>query len=364
MKILITGSLGYIGSVLTRVLAEAGHDCVGYDTGFFAGELLYPPENADTVFGDARELAETDLQGVDVVVHLAGISNDPLGSLDAAKVYDPTRTYSMKIAKMCKALGVRFIFASSCSVYGIGQAERLTESSQTNPQTAYSLNKYQIEEDLKSISDKDFSPIALRFATVFGSSPRIRFDVVINMLTGMAATNKLIVLNSDGNAWRPNLHILDACQSILHAIELDYRAGELLVLNVGSNENNLRIIDIARTIQDIVKGCELKFLSENPDIDKEGLIRDRKVAQAGGDTRTYQVSFDRIKTVLPRFKCEWSIERGVQEMVERFIALPLTYEAFKRRGFYRLQQLEHLHGKGFISDDLLWVTERQKLISD
>jgi len=354
-RVLVTGSQGYLGSVLTGVLDEDGYDCIGYDAEFFRNSLLYPPHATKSVFCDARDITENNLQGVDVLVHLAGISNDPMGKMDAAKVYDPTRAYSLKLAKMCKKLGVRFVFASSCSVYGIGENERLTELSPTNPQTFYSLNKQQIEEDLRSISDNDFSPIALRFATVFGSSPRVRFDVVINMLAGMAVADGVIVLNSDGKAWRPNLHIRDVCESIKRAIELDYHGGELLVLNVGSDENNLQIIDIARTIQGIVPGCELKFLSQNPGLDKEGLIRDRKVEQSGEDIRTYQVSFEKISKVFPGFRCEWSVARGVREMVERFTTLQLSNEVFKRRGFYRLQQLEHLHGNGYLSDDLFWL---------
>ena len=356
-QILVTGSCGYLGSVLTKALADNGYDVIGYDAGFFKDSLLCPPPSTKTIFRDARDIAEEDLSGVDVVVHLAGISNDPMGKLDAARVYDPTRIYSLKIAKMCKKLGVKFVFASSCSIYGIGGNERLSETSNTNPQTFYSLNKQQIEEDLRTISDKLFSPIALRFATVFGLSPRPRFDVVINMLTGMAVADGVIVLNSDGKAWRPNLHIMDVCQSVIRAIELDYQDGDLLVLNVGSDENNLQIIDIARTIQSIVPGCEVKFLSDNPDLDKEGLIRDRKVKQAGGDSRTYQVSFEKIAEVFPGFKCEWSVERGVSEMVECFKTLPLKHDVFKQRGFYRLQQLEYLHSKGIISDDLFWLKD-------
>jgi nucleoside-diphosphate-sugar epimerase len=354
-RVLVTGSTGYIGSVLTQALTNAGHDVIGYDAGFFKEGILYPPGATRTVFRDARNIEEEDLRGIDVVVHLAGISNDPMGKLDAAKVYDPTRFYSLKIAKICKKLGVKFIFASSCSIYGVGGKERLTESSLTTPQTFYSLNKQQIEEDLREISDVHFSPIALRFATVFGLSPRIRFDVVINMLVGMAVSDGVIVLNSDGMAWRPNLHIMDVCQSVIHAIAIDYKGGDLLVLNVGSDENNLQIIDIARIIQRIVPSCEIKFLSDNPNLDKEGLIRDRKVKQAGGDARTYQVSFEKIGKFFPDFKCEWNVERGVNEMVELFSSLPLTHNDFKGREYYRLQQLEYLHENGIISDDLFWV---------
>lgn len=352
-RILVTGSLGYLGSVLTKSLAESGYDCIGYDTGFFKDCLLYPPPATETIFRDARDIAEADLKNVDVVVHLAGISNDPMGKLDAARIYDPTRAYSLAIAKLCKKLGVRFIFASSCSVYGLGGEELLTELSPTHPQTHYSLNKLQIEEDLRTISDRDFSPIALRFGTVFGPSPRQRFDVVINMLAGMAVANRTIVLNSDGMSWRPNLHILDVCQAVRRAIELDYHDGRLLVLNVGDDENNLQVIQIAKIIQQAIPGCELKFLAANPELDKEGLIRDRKI-KGGGDTRTYRVSFEKIKKALPGFACEWTVEKGVREMAELFEQLHLDMELFKRKGFYRLQELERLYKSGRLSDDLHW----------
>lgn len=357
-RVLITGSLGYIGSVLSGHLEEHGFECVGMDTGFFEPCLLYPPTQTDTVHRDARDITDADLDGIDAVVHLAGISNDPMGKLDAATIYDPTRVYSLAIATRCKARGIKFIFASSCSIYGIGGDELLTETSETHPQTGYSLNKRQIEDDLRTIADESFAPVALRFATVFGSSPRLRFDVVVNMLTGMAVSSKQIVLNSDGRAWRPNLHILDACQAIRRAIDLETDGGGLMVLNVGDEANNLSVLGIAQTIQRTIPGCDLKFLGENPELDREGLIRDRKVKEGGADTRTYKVSFEKIRRVMPEFRCEWSVERGVQEMAARFESLGFTGETFKRRGFYRLQQLEYLHEHGFLSDDLRWLKPR------
>lgn len=357
-RILVTGSLGYLGSVLTQNLVESGYECIGYDIGFFKESLLYSPPVTETIFKDARDIREADLKNIYAVVHLAGISNDPMGTLDAARIYDPTRIYSLDIAKLCKKLGVRFIFASSCSVYGLGDEDLLNESSLTDPQTYYSLNKLQIEDDLRSISDKDFSPIALRLATVFGSSPRIRFDVVVNMLTGMALADGVVVLNSDGRSWRPHLHILDVCQAIRCSLDFDYREGELLVLNVGSNDNNLQVLQVADIIQRVAPYSEIKFLSKNPELDKEGLIRDRKVKKGGGDTRTYKVSFDKIIKTLPGFKCEWSIERGVKDMIEIFEGLHFNKELFKRRGFYRLQQLEDLHKDGYLSDDLHWLKKK------
>jgi nucleoside-diphosphate-sugar epimerase len=350
---MVTGSLGYIGSVLTNYLIERGYDCVGHDTGFFEDAVLYPPPATRTVKRDARDIADADLDGVDAVVHLAGISNDPLGKLDARAVYDPTREYSASIAARCKRLGVQFIFASSCSVYGLGGDQLLDEAAPTSPQTPYSLNKLQIETDLREMSGRSFSPIALRFATIFGSSPRLRFDVVVNMLTGMAVADGMIVLNSDGASWRPNLHILDACEAVRRAVDLDYDGGELLVLNVGDEANNVRIIDVARLVQQALGGCELRFLSQNPELDREGLIQDRKVK--GTDTRTYTVSFDRIRRVLPGFACAWTLDRGIGEMATRLRALPLTRELFKSRGFYRLQQLEQLHGAGLLDDSLRWL---------
>lgn len=353
-RVLITGSLGYIGSVLTDYLTDRGFECIGFDTGFFEDSLLYPPKNVKTIIRDVRTLAEEDLDGIDIVVHLAAISNDPVGSLEASTVYDPTREYSLRIATICKKKKIRFIFASSCSVYGLGQNDFLSESSATHPQTLYSLNKLQIEEDLQSISDAEFSPIALRFATVYGPSPRIRFDVVVNMLSGMAVSNKTIVLNSNGLSWRPNVHILDACEAIHCAINIDYSAGELLVVNVGTDQDNLKIIDIARIIEAADSSYGIKFLTKNPELDTEGLITDRKV-KGDEDTRTYKISFDKIKRVMPDFQCKYNMSSGVAEMLSFFRKLPLTPEVFKSRGFYRLQKLEDLYEGGYLSSDLFWL---------
>jgi nucleoside-diphosphate-sugar epimerase len=174
------------------------------------------------------------------------------------------------------------------------------------------------------------------------------------MLTGMAVADRLIILNSDGKAWRPNLHIIDACEAIRHSVEFDYKGGELMVLNVGSDDNNVQILDIAKTIQRIVPNSQLKFLSDNPNLDKEGLISDRKVKQAGADSRTYKVSFDKLSSVLPAFKCEWSIEKGIIEMVERFASMDFNNQIFKRKGFYRLQHLEYLLANAYVTDELNW----------
>jgi len=358
-KVLITGSLGYIGSMLSDYLQNKGYECTGYDTGFFKESLLYPQEAANTIFKDARDFSEEDLEDIDVVVHLTGISNDPMGNLDAASIYDPTRDYSMKIASFCKKRSVKFIFASSCSVYGKGGEEFLTEESETYPQTYYSLNKLQIEEDLRNLSEGDFSPIALRFATIFGLSPRIRFDVVINMLVGMAVSSGQIILNSDGKAWRPNLHILDACKAVQCAIELDFTAPDLLVLNIGADEYNLQVIEIAEIIREAVPGSEIKFLNKNSKLDRDGLIGDRKIKQ-GSDSRTYRVSFEKLKSAMPDYHIRGSVREGINNMVEGLNQLNFDDKIFKNRGFYRLQHLEDLLEKNEISADLCW-TDSYKL---
>jgi nucleoside-diphosphate-sugar epimerase len=356
-RILITGSTGYLGSVLSDYLGQHGFDCVGYDTGFFEDCIFYPPAATRTVKRDARDISAQDLAGIHAVVHLAGISNDPFGNLEAAKVYDPTRHYARRIAELCKQAGAKFIFASSCSVYGVGESALLDETSPVQPQTPYSLNKWQVEQDLQAIAGGTFSPVALRFATAFGASPRIRFDLVTNMLAGMAFTTGKIILNSDGTPWRPNIHVLDICKSIKYAIEADQSDGKLLVLNVGDENNNLQVIDIARKVQACVPGCELKFLKENPELDKEGLVSDRKVKQ-GVDTRTYKVSFEKIRQTFPGFKCDWSVESGIKDLIEKFKALPLTEARFKSKNFYRLQKIELLHQTRLLSDDLRWTNGR------
>jgi nucleoside-diphosphate-sugar epimerase len=350
-KILLVGSQGYLGSRLTDYLQEYGYECVGADIGFFQYGVLYYPKSVPVLNKDAQTLTEEDIEGFDVVLLLAGISNDPFGNLKSETIYDPTREYALRIAKICKNQGIRYIFPSSCSVYGIGD-DLLNEDSPVNPQTPYSLNKVQIEEDLAELADSSFSPIALRLATVFGASPRMRFDIVINMLCGMAVAQKKVLLNSDGQAWRPHLHIDDVCEAFRCCIEWDYNEGELAVLNVGRNDNNLKILDVAKMIQSKVKGCELKFLGQSEE-DTDDLVKDRKI-QDGVDKRSYQVSFDRIHEILPEYQTRWDMESGVEQLLIKLERWELNKNKFKQREFYRLQQIEYLHQIGQIDDNLLF----------
>jgi len=229
----------------------------------------------------------------------------------------------------------------------------LNENSQTNPQTPYSLNKIEIENDLKQMSDNDFHPTMLRLATVFGISPRIRFDIVINMLVGMAFTTKKIILNSDGMSWRPNVHISDVCNAFRSAIENE-KMNEPLVLNIGSNRSNFRIIDLANLIKNNIEGCTINFLKSNPELDKSELIRDRKIND-GVDKRTYKVDFTKVEVDYKQFKCKISVEDGIKNIVEYFKKINLTENQFKNKKFYRLQKLEELYEGKKINDELKWI---------
>jgi len=355
-KILVTGSLGYIGSVLTPYLTKNNYECIGYDTGFFKDCILYLPEEQKTVFKDVRQMAEYDLKDIDVLIHLAGISNDPFGKLKSEEVYDPTLNYSLRLAEICKKLGVKFIFASSCSIYGKASEGILTEDSPANPQTPYSMNKLQIEDGLKHITNRDFSPIMLRFATVFGPSPRMRFDLFINMFAGMALTMNKIVLNSDGKAWRPNIYIKDVLKSVKYAMEYDPLDSEPIVLNVGDNSANFRVIDITNMFKEILPKVEITFLlKENfkPSSSDYELIKDKKI-QDGVDKRTYKVSFEKIKKTFKGFHCDWPVKKGIKNLIKILAATELTEKKFKDINFYRLQKFEYLFQHRYISKELYW----------
>ena len=353
-KILIVGSQGYLGSCLMGYLSRHGFQCKGVDTGFFKDGVLTHIANEDVVKKDARLIVKNDLKGYDGLILLAGISNDPFGNMSSEQIYDPTRDYALSIALMCKQLNIQFIYPSSCSVYGAANDGFLSEESKTNPQTPYSVNKLQVEEGLSVLADKNFSPIALRFGTVYGISPRIRFDVVINMLCGLALTTNKVTLNSNGKAWRPHLHIEDVCQSFLRCLEWTPNKGELIILNVGQNEDNYQVIDIARIIHTNVVSSELNYLDGTEDCDGNDLVKDRKI-QDGVDTRSYKVSFDKIQETLPGFKCKWTVERGIKNLLDELKKINISKDIFNKREFYRLQQIEFLHQKHKIDDNLFWL---------
>ncbi len=352
-KILVTGSQSYIGSVLTPYLLKNKYEVTGMDAGFIKDCVLYPHQDVQTIYKDVRDIKSQDILPYDVVVYLAGISNDPFKNFDPKKVYDPVRVHTVKTAKLCKKLGKKFIFSSSCSIYGKGVDGLSDESSKVFPQTPYSLNKLQIEQDLTKLTDKSFTPIIFRFATVFGLSPRMRFDLVINMFTAMAYTTHKIILNSNGQAWRPFVHIRDICQAIKLAIDYEVSSPTPVILNVGNSTQNYQVIELAQMVSKKIPGSKVEFLKKAPGQNQE-LIKDRKI-QDGVDSRNYKISFEKIKKTLPGFECKFSIEQGIEEMLKKFAEIHLTKKDFENINFYRLQKLESLIKNKLISEDLRWI---------
>jgi nucleoside-diphosphate-sugar epimerase len=337
MRVLITGIDGYIGAVLGPKLIERKIDVVGIDCGFYRDGWLY--DNCRprplTLTKDVRQITAKDVQGFDAVVHLAELSNDPLGELNERTTYEINYLGSIKLAQACKQSGIgRFIYASSCSVYGAadGDSER-DEQSASNPQTAYAKCKILVERDVGALADTNFSPVFLRNATAFGASPRMRFDIVLNNLAGLAWTTKEIKMTSDGTPWRPLVHVDDICQAIILALEAPREAVHNEIFNVGDSHQNYRIRDIATIVGQVFENCSVTF------------------GERGGDNRSYRTSFAKIRRHLPAFKCLWSAERGARQLHDVFSYIKMTREIFAFRSFTRLEQLKHLIATGQIDVD-------------
>ncbi|WP_027483716.1 NAD-dependent epimerase/dehydratase family protein [Deinococcus pimensis] len=340
MKILVTGTEGYLGSLLAPELLRLGHDVVALDTGYYRAGWLYHPGTPTpfTLARDLRHVEASDLAGVDAVVHMAELSNDPLGQLLPNITYDINHHGSMRLARLAKAAGVRrFVYMSSCSVYGVGGADFVDESSPVNPQTAYAECKALVERDLRDLADDGFSPTYLRNATAFGASPRMRFDIVLNNLMGVAFTTGEIRMTSDGTPWRPLVHGLDIARAITCVLDAPVEAVHDQILNVGDNRQNYRVREIAEIVAEALPGCALSF------------------GEQGADNRSYRVNFDKIHARLPDFRCEWDARAGARQLAALFTRIGLTREDFESRGFTRLRQLEHLLATGQIDRDFFWT---------
>jgi nucleoside-diphosphate-sugar epimerase len=340
MKICVTGSDGYLGSLLAPALIRCGHEVIGLDTGFYKDRMLYRSEDVAprTLVKDLRNLDALDLAGVDAVVHMGELSNDPAGELAPKATYEINHQGSVHLAKLARKAGVRrFVYMSSCSVYGVSGDDFLAEDSSTDPQTAYAVCKTLVEQDLRTLADREFVPTYLRNATAYGASPRMRFDIVLNNLAGLAWTRKEIKMTSDGTPWRPIVHGLDICQAIVAVLDAPVEAVANETFNVGDTAHNYRVREIAETVGQVFPGCALSF------------------GPPSADNRSYRVSFAKIQKHLPTFKCRWDARRGAEQLLDLFRRIDMTEEIFEYRSFTRLKQLQYLIRTQQIDKNFFWT---------
>lgn len=342
MKILVTGTEGYIGARLAPWLHERGHEVCGLDTGLYRDGCLYLDSLGMTVaprtsFKDLRTVTAADFAGMDAVIHLAELSNDPLGENRPAITHQINHEGSVRIANAAREAGVqRFVYASSCSVYGLGSGEYLDEQSPTNPQTAYARCKVLVERDLAAMADKNFCVVFLRNATAYGPSPRMRFDIVLNDLCALAYTKKKIAMVSDGSPWRPIVHLEDICEAMRCAVEAPADAVNREIFNVGRTSENYRISEIAAIVAEGFPGCEVT------------------AGPPSSDNRSYRVSFEKAENRLPGFAPRWTALEGARELARLFERIEFSSAVYEFRAFTRLKQLRYLQSTGQLDEDLFW----------
>jgi nucleoside-diphosphate-sugar epimerase len=340
MRVLVTGTDGYLGSLLAPELLRAGHDVVGLDTGYYRQGWLYhgTDRTAYTLHKDLRHVTAADLAGVEAVVHLAELSNDPLGELAPEVTYKINYHGSVRLARLARQAGVeRFVYMSSCSVYGVATGGDVTETSPVNPLTAYAECKVLVERDVAPLAGDSFSPTFLRNATAYGASPRMRFDIVLNNLCGLAWTTGRIAMTSDGTPWRPLVHGLDIAKAIRCVLAAPRDAVHNQVFNVGDSAQNYQVREIADAVAAVFPDCQLSFGTH------------------GGDDRSYRVNFDRIHERLPGFGCDWDAPRGARQLFDVFTRIKLDEPTFTGRGHTRLRQLQHLIATKQLDADLFWT---------
>lgn len=340
MRVLLTGSGGYLGSLLAPELLRRGHDVVGLDTGFYRERSLYRSGDPapSTLAQDVRRIQSKDLIGIDAVVHMGELSNDPAGQLSPSITYEINHHGSVRLARLAREAGVsRFIYTSSCSVYGIAAKDFVDENSPVNPQTAYGICKALVERDLKQLAHPDFCVTILRNATAYGASPSMRFDIVLNNLAGLAWVTGEISMTSDGTPWRPLVHALDICQAVTLILEAPAEAVHNETFNVGDTGHNYRVRDIAAVVAEVFSGCEVSF------------------GAPSADNRSYRVSFDKIRKHLPEFRCRWDARMGASQLFDLFRKIDMKREDFEFRTFTRLKQLQHLLHTKQIDDHFFWM---------
>jgi nucleoside-diphosphate-sugar epimerase len=339
MRVLVTGHGGYIGTVLVPVLQEAGHAVRGLDSDLFAACLFDPARlhAPPAVRKDLRDAALDDLDGFDAVVHLANLSNDPLGNLDPALTYAVNHAATVRLARLAREAGVRrFVFASSCSLYGKAGAGLVDETAPFHPVTPYGRAKVLAERDLMPLATDGFSPVFLRNATVYGVSPRLRFDLVVNNLTAWAVATGAIRMTSDGTPWRPLVHVEDVSRAVLAALEAPRAAVHNEAFNVGATAENYRVRDVAAIVGEEVPGCAVSFADG-----------------ASPDSRSYRVSFEKIAERLG-WQPQQTVRDGVREVYAALRDCALTPEDFEGPRFSRIAHLQALLAAGRLGPDLRW----------